>query len=42
MQSLRIVLTLSHLRALRDALELTFLRVTDNEIWTAKWHRNQF
>ena len=32
MQTLRIVLTLSHLRALHDTLRETFLKVTDNEI----------
>ena len=32
MQTLRIVLTLSHLRALHDTLRETFLEVTDNEI----------
>ena len=32
MQTLRIVLTLSHLRALHDTLRETFLKVIDNEI----------
>ena len=32
MQTLRIVLTLSHLRAYHDALWKTFLKVTNNEI----------
>ena len=32
MQTLRIVLTLSHLRALHDTVRKTFLKVTDNEI----------
>ena len=41
MQTLRIVLTWSHLRALHDALRETFLKVTNNEMWTAKRHRNQ-
>ena len=38
--TLRIVLTLSHLRALHDALRETFLKVTNNEMLTAKRHRN--
>ena len=41
MQTLRIVITLSHLRALHDALRETFLKVTNNEIFTAKRHRSQ-
>ena len=41
MQTLRIVITLSHLRALHDALRETFLKVTNNEILTAKRHRSQ-
>ena len=32
MQSLRIVLTLSHIRVLHDALRETFLKVTNNEM----------
>ena len=39
MQTLRIVITLSHLRALHDALRETFLKVTNNEILTAKRHQ---
>ena len=39
--TLRIVLTLSHLRALHDALRENFLKVTNNEMLTAKRHRNQ-
>ena len=35
MQTLRIVSTLSHLRALHNALRETFLKVTKNEIQTA-------
>ena len=31
MQTLRIVITLSHLRALHDALRETFLKETNNE-----------
>ena len=38
--TLRIVLTLSHLSALHDALRETFLKVTNNEMLTAKRHRN--
>ena len=42
MQTLRIVITLSHLRALHDyALRETFLKVTNNEMLTAKWNRSQ-
>ena len=41
MQTLRIVITLSHLRALHDSLRETFLKVTNNEILTAKRHRSQ-
>ena len=41
MQTLRIVLTLPYLRALHDALRETFLKVTNNEMQTAKWHWNQ-
>ena len=41
MQTLRIVITLSHLRALYDAPRETFLKVTNNEILTAKRHRRQ-
>ena len=33
--------TLSLLRALYDAPWETFLKVTNNEILTAKWYRNQ-
>ena len=36
MQTLRIVITWSHLRALHDALRETFLQVTNNEMQTAK------
>ena len=32
MQTLRIVLTLSYLRALHDALRETFLKVTNNDM----------
>ena len=32
MQNLQIVVTLSHLRALQDALRETFLKVTNNEM----------
>ena len=38
MQTLRIVITLFHLRALPDALRETFLKVTNNEMLTAKRH----
>ena len=41
MQTLRIVLTFSHLRALHDALRETFLKVTNDEMLTAKRHRRQ-
>ena len=36
MQTLRIVITLSYLIALHDALRETFLKVANNEMWTAK------
>ena len=32
MQTLRIVIALSHLRALQDTLRETFLKVTNNEM----------
>ena len=35
MQTPRFVLTLTHLRALHDVLQETFLKVTNNEMWTA-------
>ena len=41
MQTLRIVITLSHLRALHDALRETFLKVTNVYNKTTKRHRNQ-
>ena len=41
MQTLRIEITLSHLRALHDALHETFLKVTKNEMLTAKRHRSE-
>ena len=41
MQTRRIVTTLSHLRALHNALRETFLKVTNNEMLTAKRHRSQ-
>ena len=41
MQTLRIVITLSHLRALHDVLRETFLKVTNNEILITKRHRSQ-
>ena len=40
MQTLRIVSTLSHLRALHDALWETFLKVTNNKK-NATRHKNQ-
>ena len=42
MQTLRIVLTLSYLRAKHDALRETFLKVTDNEMYTAKRPRTSY
>ena len=41
MQTLRIVITFSHLRALHDALRETFLEVTNDEMITAKRHGSQ-
>ena len=41
MQTLQIVLTLSYLKTLHDALRETFLKVTNNEMWPTKRHRNQ-
>ena len=42
MKTQQIVLNLSHHRALHDALWESFLKVTNNEIETAKrGHRNQ-
>ena len=38
MRTLQIV-PLSHVIALHDALPETFLKVTNNEMWTAKRHR---
>ena len=42
MQTLQIVLTFSHLIALHDGLRETFLKVTNNEMWTVKRHRTSF
>ena len=39
MQTLPIVLTLSYLKTLHDALREIFLKVTDNEMWTTKTTR---
>ena len=42
MQTPQIVLTFTHLRALHDVLQETFLKVTNNEMWTALPQRTSF
>ena len=42
MQTLQMVLSLSHLIALHDALRENFRKVTNNEMWTAKRHWTSF